>query len=97
MCPEGPGSNRFLPFVDFIPDWPLFAYLFPAAQDRGYEQISHHFLTTFLQTCSRILGHKGCVAEDKQFSSSQPGVLPNIACLPTPLFYRRGPTPYLSA
>jgi hypothetical protein len=37
MCPEGPGSNRFYP-LSIIPDWPLFAYLFPAAQDRSYAE-----------------------------------------------------------
>ena len=29
MCPEGPGPNRFS-LLSIIPDWPLFAYLFPA-------------------------------------------------------------------
>jgi hypothetical protein len=32
------------------------------------------------------------VAEDGQFSSSQTGLLPNVSILPTPPFYRRGPT-----
>jgi len=31
----GAGIQSFFTLLSIIPDWPLFAYLFPAAQDRS--------------------------------------------------------------